>query len=88
MNPFHKSKIVITSVRSAQKSADRVFFHIYSHVILQENIRFLYLLESLRRDDSYKYTKCMINKKKCPKVSVIDALDGSISNLFITANST
>ena len=31
-----------------KKSADRVFFHCYSHVILQENVRFVYLLESPR----------------------------------------
>ena len=34
------------------KSADRVFFQCYSHVILQENICFVYLLEWPRRGDS------------------------------------
>ena len=37
----------------------------------------MYLLESPRRGDSNKYTKRMIYKKKCSKVSVTDALDGS-----------
>ena len=36
--------------------------------------------------DSNKYTKRMIHKNYS-KVSVIDALDGSISSIFITANS-
>ena len=58
------ANIVITSVWSAQKSADRVFFQSRnSHVILRENIRFVYLLESHRRGDSNKYTKPMIHKK-------------------------
>ena len=65
------------------KTADRVFFHSNSHFILQENIRFVYLLESPRRGDSNKYTKRMIykkkkkKKKKKSKISVIRALDGS-----------
>ena len=46
----------------------------------------MYLLESPRRGDSTKYTKRMIHKK-CSKISGIDALDGSISSFFITANS-
>ena len=37
----------------------------------------MYLLESPRRGDSNKYTKHMIYKRKCSKVSVTDALDGS-----------
>ena len=37
--------------------------------------------------DSNKYTKRMIYEKKCSKVSVINALDGSLSSFFITANS-
>ena len=64
------AKFVITSIRSAQKSADRVFFHWYPHVILQENIRFVYLLESPRRGDSNKYTKRMIHKKTVQKYPV------------------
>ena len=68
VNPLYNdiryySKIRLTSVRSAQKSADHVFLHWYSHVILQENIRFVYLLESPWRGDSNKYTKRMIHKK-------------------------
>ena len=47
----------------------------------------MYLLESPRSGDSNKYTKRMIYKKKCSKVSVTDALDRSISSFFITANS-
>ena len=47
---------------SCTKTADRVFFHLYSHVILQENIRFVYLLVSPRRCDSYKYLKRMSHK--------------------------
>ena len=39
-------------------------------------MRFVYLLESPRRGDSYKYTKRMIHKKNCSKASVIHALDG------------
>ena len=57
------AKSVITSIWSAQKIADRVFF-LYSNVILQENIRFVYLLESPRRDDSNKYTKRLMHKTK------------------------
>ena len=68
-----------------KKSADRVFFHRYTHVILQENICFVYLLGSPRRGDSNKYTERM-SHKKCSKVSVIHGLDGSISSFFITAN--
>ena len=34
------AKFVITSIRSAQKSANHVFFHGQSHVVLLENIRF------------------------------------------------
>ena len=52
------------------KISDRVFFHCYSLVIHQENIRFAYLLESPRRGNSNKYTKSSIHKK-CSKVSVI-----------------
>ena len=37
----------------------------------------MYLLESPRRGDSKKYTKRVIYKKKCSKLSVIDAVDGS-----------
>ena len=37
----------------------------------------MYLLESPRRGDSNKDTKCIIYKKKCSKVSITDALDGS-----------
>ena len=47
----------------------------------------MYLLESPRRGDSNKYTKRMIYEEKCLKVYVTDALDGSISSFFITANS-
>ena len=42
----------------------------------------MYLLESPRRGDSNKYTKRMMHKN-CSKVSVIHALDGSISSFFI-----
>ena len=56
----------------------------YACFIFQENIRFVYLLESPRRGDSNKYTKRMICiKKNCSKVSVTDALDGSISSFFL-----
>ena len=37
----------------------------------------MYFLESPRRGDSNKYTKRMIYKNKCSKVSVTDTLDGS-----------
>ena len=48
----------------------------------------MYLLESPRRGDSNKYTKRMIyNKKKCLKVSITGAIDGSYQVFFITANS-
>ena len=44
------SKFVITSIWSAQKSADRVFFIDISHFILQKkHTFFLYLLESPRK---------------------------------------
>ena len=56
------ANFVITSIRSAQKSAVRVFFHRQSHAILWENIRFGYLLESPHWGDSNKYTKRMIYK--------------------------
>ena len=75
------------SVWSAQKSASLVVFHFFSHVILQEKIHFVYLLESLGQGDSNKYIKGMIHKKNCPKVSVIHALDVSTSSFIITANS-
>ena len=47
----------------------------------------MYLLESPGRGDSnkYMYTKCMIHKKNCSKVSVIHALDGSISSFFFNS---
>ena len=47
---------------------------------------FCVFVESPRRGDSEKYTKGMIYKTKVLKVSVTDALDGSISSFFITAN--
>ena len=65
------AKVVITSIWSAQKLADRVFFHGYFHSILQENMRFVYI------GDSNKYIRRMIYKNKRSKVSVTDALDGS-----------
>ena len=37
-------------------------FHWYSHVFLQENLRFVYMLESPRRGDSNKYIKRVIKK--------------------------
>ena len=37
----------------------------------------MYLLESPRRGDSNIYTKRMVYKRKCSKISVTDALDGS-----------
>ena len=40
-----------------------------------------------RNANCNKYTKRMIYKKNCSKVSVIHALDGSLSSFFITANS-
>ena len=61
------AKFIIMSVWSAQKSADCVSFHCYSHVNLQENIPFVYLLESPRPGDSNKYTKGMIHKKTVQK---------------------
>ena len=51
------AKFVIRSIRSARKSTNRVFFLRHSHVILWEDIRFGYLLESPRRGDSDKYAK-------------------------------
>ena len=41
----------------------------------------------LTQGNSNKYTKSMIHNKTVLKVSVIHALDGSISSFFITANS-
>ena len=55
-------------------------------MVFQENIRFVYLLDSPRRGDSSKYTKRMIHQKICSKVSVIHALNGFTSSFFITAN--
>ena len=52
------------------------------------NIGFGYLLEAPPLGDSNKYTKCMMykNKKKnYSKVSVIYALDGSISSFFYSS---
>ena len=90
VNPFIKAfvitaKFVIMSIRSAQTIVDCVFFHRQSHVILWENIRFGYLLESPRRGDSNKYTKRIIYRRTVQKY-VIYALDGSISSYSITAN--
>ena len=80
VNPLYNSirynKIHYNVNLVCTKSADRVFF-INPHFILPENICFVYLLESPRRGDSNKYTKRMIYKRKCSKVSVTDALDGS-----------
>ena len=39
------------------KISGSCIFHWYSHFILQENIRFLFFLESPRRGDSNKYKK-------------------------------
>ena len=55
------------SIRSAQKSAGRVFFQWQSHVILWENICFGYLLESPHWGDSNKYIKQMIYKRTVQK---------------------
>ena len=63
------------------KNQQIVYFFIDIPVFIrQENIHFVYWLESPHRGDSNKYTKRMIykkKKKKCSKVSIIDALDGS-----------
>ena len=50
-------------------------------------MRVVYLLESPQRGDSNKNTKRVIHKRNCSKVSVIHALDVSISSFFRTANS-
>ena len=42
-------------------------FHCDSHVICQENLRFMYLLESPGQGDSNKYTKRMIHEKNVQK---------------------
>ena len=47
------------------KISGSCFFHLYSHFVLQENIRFEHLLELPR----------MIYEKKCSTMSVSDALD-------------
>ena len=70
------AKFVITSIWSAQKFVNRVFFSLISHFILHKNISFVYLLELPWRGDFNKHTKRMIYKKKCSKVSVTDALNG------------
>ena len=64
MNPLYndirynsKIRYTCTSIWSAQKSAGRACFHCCSHVILQENICFVYLLESPQRGDSKIYIK-------------------------------
>ena len=82
MNPFYNdihynSKIRYNVNLVCTKISESCIFHWYSHFILQENICFVYLLELPRRGDSNKYTKHIIYKKKCPEVSVFDALDGS-----------
>ena len=91
VNPFfndirYNSKIRYNVNLVCTKISGSYIFHLYSRVNLHENIRFVYLLESPRRGDSNKYTKRMI-LKNCSNVSVIHALDGSISSFFITANS-
>ena len=73
------ANFVITSIRSAQKSADRVFFHRQSHVILQENIRFGYSLESPRPGDSYKYRKRTIYKRTVPPFQTQGTLGAFLS---------
>ena len=87
-NDIHYNSKIRYNVNSVctKISGSCIFFHWYSHVILQENIHFVYFLELPQRGDSNKYTKRMIHKN-CSKVSVIDASDGSISSFFITANS-
>ena len=57
------ANFVITSIWSAQKSADRVFFIDIPILFFRKKICFVYLLESPRRGDSNKYTKRMIHKK-------------------------
>ena len=44
------SKIFYTVNLVSPNSADCVFFHEYSHIIFQENIRLVYLLESILTD--------------------------------------
>ena len=86
MNPLYndircKAKFVITSIlqKKNQKKNQLIvnFFTDIPILFFKENIRFVHLLESPCQGDSNKYTKRMIYKKKCSKVSVIDALDGS-----------
>ena len=55
---YRKIRYNVNSVYT--KVSGSCIFNCYSHVILQENIRFLYLLESPRRGDSNKYTKRVI----------------------------
>ena len=92
------AKFVITSIWSAQKISGSCTFSLifpcYSQDNIrfayllgsQDNIRFAYLLGSPRRGYSNKYTKGIIDKK-CSKVSVINALDGSTSSFFMTLDS-
>ena len=54
-----------------------MFFIDIPILFFRKTLRFVYLLESPCRGDSNKYTKRIIYKKKCSKVSITDASDGS-----------
>ena len=68
----YNSKIRYNVYSVCTKSADRAFFHLYSHVILQKKHTFCVFV----RGDSNKHTKHMIYKINCSKVSVIHASEG------------
>ena len=75
MNPLYNdirynSKIGYNVNLVCTKISGSCIFSLIFPFILQENIHFVYLLESPRRGDSNKYTKPMIYKKKCSKVPV------------------
>ena len=53
----YNSKIRFNVNLVRTKISGSCIFHSYSHVIFQENKRFVYWLESPRRGDSNKYTK-------------------------------
>ena len=69
------AKFVITSICSAQKiSGSYIVSLIFPCYSSEKHMLCVFVRIALLR---HKYTKRMIYKKKCSKVSVTDALDGS-----------
>ena len=87
-NDIRYNKILNNANLFCTKISGSCIFSMISHVILQENTHFVYLLESPRRGDSNNYTKHMIyNRKKLFRSIHYWCSRWVLSSFYITANS-